>query len=490
MSDKYQWLIQSCPITDNYGGAWTLVSFNLLVFVEFALLISVVGPLIFRLVSSALGLERHYISIVGFFGMFLKNLQLGYILFTLGNYSNTFNYVTVISYFFGIFGYSILVEISFLKVSLPTWRAWTVGAWIAHLIGVFLVLSAASWFIYLSVIDGYVDVYLAFFVLATSFIWIPAILNYFNTRTLKKYPEAHPKSRIPRMIILACKNIVSKHKKQKSRYISLEPIKKKTDRVLQNNTGDRESSSNSRTSSSQSDNDSPSSDIINTLSLPDSIKFSDTENDKNLDFEGIEKKINLEYVNHSNFKKEAEKINEPQKNSKLGYTDNRKYISPSDSDSVKNKSLCKNLSTPFSNSFELKSFSQPQSKKSNINSKLEEDDILENRVNSRHKNSQLENINTTPAETSESGSQEPGSGVFTLFDQAKPSYLGLSSENPYGRVQYSVHIHHWQIFYLLAFFTRFPTLTSRICSGLLLGIYTHGSAAYGHDHILEPLSRQ
>jgi len=36
------------------------------------------------------------------------------------------------------------------------------------------------------------------------------------------------------------------------------------------------------------------------------------------------------------------------------------------------------------------------------------------------------------------------------------------------------HLHHWQIFYYLAFFTRFDNVISEICAGLVIGIFMHG----------------
>ncbi|KAG9306871.1 hypothetical protein G9A89_002540 [Geosiphon pyriformis] len=45
------------------------------------------------------------------------------------------------------------------------------------------------------------------------------------------------------------------------------------------------------------------------------------------------------------------------------------------------------------------------------------------------------------------------------------------------RKKVRIHLHHWQIFYVLAFFTRFEDLLSRIASGIVLGIYTQGIAA-------------
>ncbi|KAJ3187619.1 hypothetical protein HK101_009295 [Irineochytrium annulatum] len=54
---------------------------------------------------------------------------------------------------------------------------------------------------------------------------------------------------------------------------------------------------------------------------------------------------------------------------------------------------------------------------------------------------------------------------------------------PWGRV--SLHPHHWGIFYCLAFFTRWEDTVSNIGAGIILGIYLHGVAAYGHDWMIE-----
>lgn len=53
------------------------------------------------------------------------------------------------------------------------------------------------------------------------------------------------------------------------------------------------------------------------------------------------------------------------------------------------------------------------------------------------------------------------------------------------RRKVSVHLHHYQIFAFLAFFTRFPTPWSRVAAGLTLGCMMHGVAAYGVDSIFE-----
>ncbi|KAF9972788.1 hypothetical protein BGZ73_004017 [Actinomortierella ambigua] len=47
------------------------------------------------------------------------------------------------------------------------------------------------------------------------------------------------------------------------------------------------------------------------------------------------------------------------------------------------------------------------------------------------------------------------------------------------------HPHHWQIFYALAFFTRFDHWVSRVGGGIVIGCYMQGIMAYGYDYLLE-----
>ncbi|KAI9226320.1 MAG: hypothetical protein DHS80DRAFT_25355 [Piptocephalis tieghemiana] len=52
---------------------------------------------------------------------------------------------------------------------------------------------------------------------------------------------------------------------------------------------------------------------------------------------------------------------------------------------------------------------------------------------------------------------------------------------------FRVHLHHWQIFYLFAFFTRFPEPASQVCAGLVIAFFMQGGIAYGFDPMMEPI---
>lgn len=51
------------------------------------------------------------------------------------------------------------------------------------------------------------------------------------------------------------------------------------------------------------------------------------------------------------------------------------------------------------------------------------------------------------------------------------------------------HPHHWYIFYVLCYYSRFNTVPSQIAAGLCLGIYVQGTAQYVVQYALtEPIT--
>jgi hypothetical protein len=52
----------------------------------------------------------------------------------------------------------------------------------------------------------------------------------------------------------------------------------------------------------------------------------------------------------------------------------------------------------------------------------------------------------------------------------------ITGPEPYREFA-SIHPHHWQIFYTLAFFTRFNHPVSQVACGITLAIYTQGIGA-------------
>ncbi|OLY79946.1 hypothetical protein AYI68_g5970 [Smittium mucronatum] len=436
------WIVKSCPETDSYGGAWTLVSFDLFIFLYFIGITTIAGPFLYRVAASAFNWERHYISLVGYLTLFYENITLAYVLFTLGNYAHTFNYLTVIFYFVGLFGYSFLVQLPFLQVSLPTWRTWSFGAWAVHLGGLSVVLLAAAYFIYQASVDGFIGPYLLAFFIATGFLWIPVIINKINSMILTKYPNSFPFSRTPKYLLLKLKSYD---------YKILHFLKKKQvhDRAAID--------SNPSSPSNSIDND----DIL-----------SDSDNSNEDPISNPDNSINPLMKE----KKCKEDLAENSSDINLPKTPTLSSLSSSDNNKTENASTSGpkyNLEISNMGKFSGKELRAELRNKEIFGSKFFEDSI--------------DNVSTHPESANRPIINELSNRprlVEISEEELKPKYLGVSSANPSGRVKYRVHLHHWQIFYVLAFFTRFQSIPSRIAAGLVLGIYTQGATAYGHDHLL------
>ncbi|KAJ1903748.1 hypothetical protein IWQ60_012542, partial [Tieghemiomyces parasiticus] len=125
------------------GGPDALVSFDLARFVLFVLLVVITGPLLFRSAAWLYDWERDPKSLVNHFHDTVEGIGYSFVVFTLGNYAHTLSWWTVGGYFAALLGWSMLGELSFMKVSLPTWRTWTKGAWIVNGGIVAVVLSLA-----------------------------------------------------------------------------------------------------------------------------------------------------------------------------------------------------------------------------------------------------------------------------------------------------------------------------------------------------------
>uniref|UniRef100_A0A914E587 Uncharacterized protein n=1 Tax=Acrobeloides nanus TaxID=290746 RepID=A0A914E587_9BILA len=63
------------------------------------------------------------------------------------------------------------------------------------------------------------------------------------------------------------------------------------------------------------------------------------------------------------------------------------------------------------------------------------------------------------------------------------NHIASNKSHNYGQVY--IHLHHWQMFYSMAFFTRFIDPISQFSSGVFIAIFIQGGCQYGFDDILE-----
>ncbi|KAJ1801576.1 hypothetical protein LPJ59_000141 [Coemansia sp. RSA 2399] len=364
---------------DAYNGAATLVSFHLVRFILFTVMFTVAGPLFYRVLAAFFDLERDFKSVVDHYNDITNGLIYTYIVFTLGNYAHTFDWVLAAFYFVGILAYSALVELPFLRVSLPSWRTWNKGAWAVNTAGLALVLVAAGFHIRWAYIAGILAWYLPLFVLAVATILSTIPVKHLHHYCMDKCPNGLGIERRARKAALVLFTRSDAGQNTEQRILALE-LRARSQKYISSRNATHADSSSSAESSFD-------------LLAPEAVTNQDNTNNKET--------ISMHAINktrhsgsHGHCEDDVQELNMPPE-------------------------PCK-----------------------------QKHEIIEERLKRLHY------LNV------------PSSGVLPLF-------------------RYRLHLHHWQIFYILAFFTRFDKLASRACAGIVLGIVTQGSAAYGYDEMME-----
>ncbi|KAJ1985151.1 hypothetical protein H4R34_000228 [Dimargaris verticillata] len=355
----------------------TLLSFRSVQFIEFLVLVVVAGPTVYRALAWLYDWERDPKSWVHHFQDTAQGIAYGFLVFVLGNYSHTLSWWTVLGYFIGLIGWSLLGELPFLKVSLPTWRTWSMGAWLVHLAAVGIVLALAVVHCVWAFHEGiFWPWYLWGLVVALSFIWVGAAVSMCEKRWV-----------IPHRI----------HSYQEHR--------------------PTQSPTHCRPPHAPAP-------LRSTASL-DAYSSDD-----------------------------AMLVAEADARGRLGT-----HSAPAGASGFPNQST--------------HSFDSADDNSNPSAVPLQETNTLTGM-------SPLDR----PLPATKFGQW------WYYIDPVRRWSIQRSRANrdPPARVLlqcFTVHLHHWQIFYILAFFTRFTHTISQISAGLVLGIYTQGSAAYGFDPLLE-----
>ncbi|KAJ2825865.1 hypothetical protein IWW50_002653 [Coemansia erecta] len=327
-------------------GASTLVSFHFVRYILFTVMLAIAGPLAFRLVAAFFDLERDFKTVGDHFDDLTNTLIYAFLVFVLGNYAHTFSWVTLVFYFVGMFGFCLLVELPFMRVSIPGWRAWSVGAWAVNLGGVALVVLAAGFHIKWAHDAGVLQWYLPLFVLATSSLWLTV-----GAQRLNNYCNAHcPQGLGIERRMRRCALTMLSWRKTTGNHVHL------------------------RNEAGQSNN-----------------------------FNGVLHATGTQSSPENGNESSPDPVDQP-----LRHQQHRR--------------------TTLSHE--------------------ERRAEIEERLKNLH-------------------------------------YLNVRPGRPLPLSRCQLHLHHWQIFYILAFFTRFDRFASSMCAGVVLGIVTQGSAAYGYDAMLE-----
>ncbi|KAJ2337513.1 hypothetical protein GGI00_000197 [Coemansia sp. RSA 2681] len=371
---------------DAYSGAATLVSFHLLRYALFTIMLVIVGPFVFRVVAAFFDLERDYKSIVDHFDDVTSGLIYTYILFTLGNYSHTFGWVTAVFYFVGLLLYSCLAELPFMRVSIPGWRSWSKEAWAVNFAALVLALVAAGFHIRWASMAGILQWYLPLFVLASASVWSPAIVKWLQNYCIDNCPEGlgiERRTRWAALAIIIPRSGAMRRKYQAEEENQLAVLRERAEQYA----------------------------AIEAIGVPATREASASQQSRGSDNGG----------------------------------NNESYSPLQRSSDAGTAVLCENNHSSSRLNMPIEPAPPPRAI---TLTRAQKHELIERKLRHRHY------LNTNP-------------------DGSLPLY------------RYQLHLHHWQIFYILAFFTRFDKFASRACAGVVLGIFTHGHAAFGLDPLME-----
>ncbi|KAJ1922668.1 hypothetical protein IWQ60_006380 [Tieghemiomyces parasiticus] len=416
----------------------SLVSYDGTRFVEFLALVVVAGPVAYRSLSWLYDWERDRKSWVDHFHDTAQAIMYSFIVFVLGNYARTLSWWTVLGYFIGLFGWALLGELPFMKVSLPTWRSWSPGAWALHLFAVGAVLTLAVFHCLWAFENNiFWPWYLVGLIIATSFIWIGVVVSIIERRVIIPW------------------------------------------RIQRHRTGPSHSQSSGSSLPGWSGGNTAGFSTAHPLASTVNQSPAATSPHAPNMAGGIGLPMGPDYPSPANAipLQQYPTVGQPE----AGHTPGSAAVHGAN-DSSGRPTLTINKE-PLSSTH-----GSPSTQSSAGYNDADAAADLQRSLTS--------STGTTPAapRTHLVCSGKLNSRLtywWRLIDPlahlrrrlAERDAAGTLDPNLYRR--FSVHLHHWQIFYILAFFTRFPHTVSQISAGLVLGIFTHGGAAYGFDSLLE-----
>ncbi|CAG8490488.1 6381_t:CDS:2 [Funneliformis caledonium] len=124
-------------------------SFELLPYIYFNVAFVIIAYPLYRIVGGIFNWELDKKTPANLFSDMMALVRYGFIVFVIGGYARTFNWIMILSFYIALFGYALLAELPFAKQSLLTRNNWPVRMWILFIIAVFDVLLMAGFHIYL-----------------------------------------------------------------------------------------------------------------------------------------------------------------------------------------------------------------------------------------------------------------------------------------------------------------------------------------------------
>jgi hypothetical protein len=355
------------------------------------------------------------------------------ILFTFGGYAHTFNWIMIVSFYLGLWSYGLLVEVPFMRVSLPGWRIWKKRTWAVMLTALALMLGLAAYHIVLSIRLGiFWPWYICLFILA----WLVLLAGVFLAR-LDKIWWAHRR---------------------------LVRLQTRRQQLIQANSNGAGATTTSRAIDTKLSG-------INTTTalqtIDSGMNQSVTNNNSNII---KNEKAAITYrAATTNDKYTDTAVLMRNDSSNYGSNGSQTYKSQAITAANDNNDTTTNAITTSA------SRNQSPEATSGINYR-------------RTQNNSRTSVQCEPNTPDEGVTNDTPT---TIIKASPTEIVGVLEEHPMDPTErlldgLNVHIHHWQIFLILAFFTRFQDIISQVSAGLVLACFMQGGIAYGFDPMLEP----
>ncbi|RIA99692.1 hypothetical protein C1645_869751 [Glomus cerebriforme] len=139
------------PIGSINSSPREFCSFETLTYIYFNIAFVIIAYPLYRIVAGYFHWELNDKTPAKHFSDVMALVRYDFIVFVLGDYATTFNWVMILSFYIAIFVYGLLAELPFAKTSLPRWRDWSKEMWRLFIAAVCAVLAMAGFHIYFAI---------------------------------------------------------------------------------------------------------------------------------------------------------------------------------------------------------------------------------------------------------------------------------------------------------------------------------------------------
>ncbi|KAG0348105.1 hypothetical protein BG004_006080 [Podila humilis] len=418
-------------------------SFDPLMYIYFMLATVLIPYPTYVLVATIFNWEHRKKRPARHFQDLMQGASYGVIVFIFGNYAQTLNWITILAFWITWPCYSLIAEFEFAKTSLPSWKTWPFGMYALFAGATALVLTFAAYHIYLGylltkTVPGFVGYYLLGLL-------IPLILTLLGYAAYKQQNlDAFGLSKVYNwMLSLQYKqSVASARRKQKK----LAAIKAKQIAAAV-------AAASPTTPAATSSSTAPSAVAAGgSDSVPDAGRVHQPSNGADLE------------TSHA-----RSSFSQPNNNSGGGVV-----ATTTSAHSINRAKSHEQLLLKSPSTIHI-STSYPNIPSYGATAMIAVPATLPPSIH----DTTLVVIDTQPdSPSTDLQIAESDAAVATTIQPYEPYVWSVGTPAHF-------HPHHWQLFYMLAFFTRFDHWVSRVGGGIVLGCYMQGVMAYGYDVLVE-----